>query len=253
MPEKPNLVSIIRPCLQDPVYIKYLGLLGASNVLHLDVGAGTGENIRYATSLGLRSVALEYDHDYALRIHGDCVQGSAKYLPFTQNSFDVVTLTHVLEHLPYYEDALNEIHRVLKSRGIFIVEVPNKYYLQELFNYFYTHLVVDEAHRYLAHCNYFTYSSLKRLLETHGFSIKDFKVYGGLFHGTFRAVIQLFFDILLKGIIHGRRQDEIDSQRIEVIQSKLDGFYHFLHTMDARINRTTIKFVEVVGFVCEKT
>src|SRR4030043_2028222 len=110
MPEKPNLVSAICPNLEDPIYNPFLIPLGASHASHLDVGAGTGENVIYSASLGLHPVALEYDHEYANRIKTGCIQGTAKYLPFDNDTFYVVTLMHVLEHLPFYDDTLCEIY-----------------------------------------------------------------------------------------------------------------------------------------------
>jgi ubiquinone/menaquinone biosynthesis C-methylase UbiE len=195
MPEKPNLVSAIRPNLEDPIYNHFLTTLGASNASHLDVGAGTGEKVIYSASLGLQPIALEYDHDYIIRIKTGCIQGTAKYLPFDNNTFNVVPLMHVLEHLPFYDDTLSEIYRVLKPKGYFLVEVPNKYYLQELFNALYTRFVVDKNQRYLAHCNYFTYSGLKTILSMHGFQVEKDKIYGGLLHGTISAMIRLTLDI----------------------------------------------------------
>ena len=49
-----------------------------------------------------------------------------KELPFENESFDVVTMLAVLEHLSYAEEILKEIHRVLKNDGRLIITVPSK-------------------------------------------------------------------------------------------------------------------------------
>lgn len=49
-----------------------------------------------------------------------------KELPFENESFDVVTMLAILEHLSYPEDILKEIHRVLKKDGRLIITVPSK-------------------------------------------------------------------------------------------------------------------------------
>lgn len=49
-----------------------------------------------------------------------------KELPFENESFDVVTMLAVLEHLSCPEDILKEIHRVLKKDGRLIITVPSK-------------------------------------------------------------------------------------------------------------------------------
>jgi len=46
-------------------------------------------------------------------------------LPFVNSFFDAVSCIAVLEHVFNPPNVLDEIHRVLKPRGIFIVEVPN--------------------------------------------------------------------------------------------------------------------------------
>jgi SAM-dependent methyltransferase len=100
-PSKPLLVSQAGASLDHPTYAAALRELVAQGYyLHLDVGAGTGENVVYATTLGLRSIGLEYDPDYARLIVGTVVRGSAESLPFRSGVFDVISLMHVLEHVP---------------------------------------------------------------------------------------------------------------------------------------------------------
>lgn len=45
-------------------------------------------------------------------------------LTFNDRSFDLVSSTEVLEHVPDYKKAFGEIYRVLKSGGKFIFTVP---------------------------------------------------------------------------------------------------------------------------------
>ena len=54
-----------------------------------------------------------------------------KSLPFQDNSFDVVVMAEVLEHLPYPTITLSEINRVLKINGQFIGNVPLAYHLKD--------------------------------------------------------------------------------------------------------------------------
>ena len=46
-------------------------------------------------------------------------------LPFNDNSFEVIILSEVIEHLEYPNLHLNEIHRILKPHWIFILTTPN--------------------------------------------------------------------------------------------------------------------------------
>ena len=45
-------------------------------------------------------------------------------MPFQNNSLDLVVCSEVLEHLHHYNDAVKEIHRVLKPGGKFYASVP---------------------------------------------------------------------------------------------------------------------------------
>ena len=52
-------------------------------------------------------------------------------LPFPDNSFDVVVMAEVMEHLPYPQITLSEIKRVLKKNGKFIGNLPLAYHLKD--------------------------------------------------------------------------------------------------------------------------
>jgi len=53
--------------------------------------------------------------------HGiDCRLGSIEAIPLTDNSVDVTYARHILEHLPYYKIALNELVRVAKREAIIV-------------------------------------------------------------------------------------------------------------------------------------
>jgi ubiquinone/menaquinone biosynthesis C-methylase UbiE len=52
------------------------------------------------------------------------IQGSGHELPFSDNAFDHVICSEVLEHIPDYPSFLREINRVLKPGGLFAVSVP---------------------------------------------------------------------------------------------------------------------------------
>ena len=55
------------------------------------------------------------------------LSGSAYSLPFSDDSFDLVICSEVLEHLHDYKDAIKEINRVLKPGGQFLASVPAEF------------------------------------------------------------------------------------------------------------------------------
>jgi ubiquinone/menaquinone biosynthesis C-methylase UbiE len=95
----------------------------------LDVGCGTGNNIRrlgkYGRVIGLdpSSAALDYCR---ARLEGSAglSAGTMARLPFANASFDVVTAWDVLEHDADPDTCIREVRRVLKPGGIFFASVP---------------------------------------------------------------------------------------------------------------------------------
>jgi SAM-dependent methyltransferase len=56
----------------------------------------------------------------------DRVMGSLEYLPFSSESFDIVTCNWVVEHLEAPAAVLAEIKRVLRPGGHFLFHTPNR-------------------------------------------------------------------------------------------------------------------------------
>ncbi len=91
------------------------------------------------------------------------------YLPFADESFDVVFSSNVIEHIPrrLYVGYLLEIHRVLKSGGRFVVSTPN-YPIKRLYDMkkaiatrFTSYYLFDDS----THCNKMSIFQLERDLK----------------------------------------------------------------------------------------
>lgn len=92
----------------------------------LDIGCGEGN---FLTLNPKKIIGLDHNKK-SIEI---CIEkglqaklGDVTKIPFQKNSFDGVHCSHVIEHL-YPEDAfkmLNEIGRVLKKGGIFVISTP---------------------------------------------------------------------------------------------------------------------------------
>lgn len=94
----------------------------------LDIGCGNGRFLRTMRDLGWEVQGVETNTQSAefcrgtqLAVHnGDLA--SAKY---PSGSFDVVTLRHVIEHIPAPQAFMAELARILKPGGCLVVETPN--------------------------------------------------------------------------------------------------------------------------------
>jgi 2-polyprenyl-3-methyl-5-hydroxy-6-metoxy-1,4-benzoquinol methylase len=100
----------------------------------LDVGCGTGYGSDFLLRQGARTVCgIDYSRKaitYA-RKHFDSPglayrRMNAEVLEFPAQSFDVVTSSENLEHLPHPEKNVAEIRRVLAPGGLLLLGTPNK-------------------------------------------------------------------------------------------------------------------------------
>lgn len=127
----------------------------------LDIGCGTGQNVKAFSKLG-ESFGIDNSKDALLfcRKKGlkNVALGSANKIPFKDNTFEVVTLLDVLEHVKE-DTALVEINRVLKKRGLLLVTVPAYQWLWSRW---------DEV---LHHKRRYSKKTLINLLEMHGFKV----------------------------------------------------------------------------------
>lgn len=115
-------------------FIKSIALKNKLNLINfyqlekgriLDIGAGTGDFLATAKNNGWQTIGVE---------PSEKAKGIAKRkgISFVENtselenhSFDVITMWHVLEHVPDLEAQIKELKRLLKPSGTLIVAVPN--------------------------------------------------------------------------------------------------------------------------------
>jgi SAM-dependent methyltransferase len=94
----------------------------------LDVGCGNGRFLALVRALGWRAEGVEPDPRSAAvarRVSGAEVHASLAEGGFPAESFDVVTMNHVLEHVADPVATLAECRRLLKPAGRLGVAVPN--------------------------------------------------------------------------------------------------------------------------------
>lgn len=91
----------------------------------LDIGAGTGDFLKLAeeyhweiTGVEPNDVARENAEKKGIKLY-------TKLDKITNTHFDVITLWHVLEHLPNLQEDIEKIERLLKPGGSLIIAVPN--------------------------------------------------------------------------------------------------------------------------------
>ncbi|PWA06929.1 class I SAM-dependent methyltransferase [Flavobacterium psychrotolerans] len=91
----------------------------------LDIGAGTGEFLNVANEDGWKCVGVEPNG----KAKAIAVKKGVSFVDNTSlledQSFDVITMWHVLEHVPNIEKQIMELKRLLKPNGTILIAVPN--------------------------------------------------------------------------------------------------------------------------------
>lgn len=123
------LESFLRTIVAD--LSESLGLGGADEIPSvplriLDVGCGTGANIKMLSQFGeaegvdVSDDALEFCRKKGLKVE----KGTAEELPYADESFDLTTALDVIEHLDDDVAGLKEMYRVTRKGGRSLIFVP---------------------------------------------------------------------------------------------------------------------------------
>jgi 2-polyprenyl-3-methyl-5-hydroxy-6-metoxy-1,4-benzoquinol methylase len=95
----------------------------------LDVGCGSGTLLGLLKERGFRPLGVDFSREAARVAETEngvrVIVGSLEQASFCDESFDVVTLFHVLEHVTNPRRVLVEVSRILKPNGVVILQVPN--------------------------------------------------------------------------------------------------------------------------------
>lgn len=91
----------------------------------LDIGAGTGDFLVVANNDGWETNGIEPSEKAKAIAISKGVNFSDNLSELESNSFDVITMWHVLEHVPNLEEYIIELKRLLKPSGTIIIAVPN--------------------------------------------------------------------------------------------------------------------------------
>ena len=97
----------------------------------LDIGCGVGMYLLAIRDFSEGVYGVDIDAERAAQAHHrlpNIAVASAEQLPFARNSFDVVLLHEVIEHLEDDQWAVREAYRVLAPGGRIVIFAPNRLY-----------------------------------------------------------------------------------------------------------------------------
>lgn len=142
--------------------MKRFFVLRTQNDKILDIGCGTGRNVKefakFGTMWGIdsSSEAIKFCKEKGLK---NVRLGTSDKTGFDRETFDVVTLLDVLEHVEE-DKTLREIKRILAKNGVLIITVPAFSWLWSQWD-----VVLHHKRRY-------TKQSLTSVLSRNGFKVR---------------------------------------------------------------------------------
>ncbi len=136
----------------------------------LDIGAGTGGFLKIAKKKGWKVNGVEPDEKARKLSLEKGIKLESDLSKFRSEKFDVITLWHVMEHLPDLKSRIVEIQHLLKKNGLLVIAVPNfKSYDAKHYGEFWA---AYDVPRHLWH---FSKNSFSKLFSPHGFRQTDIK------------------------------------------------------------------------------
>lgn len=131
----------------------------------LEIGAGAGQASFWFEQRGFSVTAIEPDERNVKLINeklskGHCIQGFIEDIEI-KGEFDVMWMSHVLEHLVRPDLFLRKIRKNLREDGVFFIEVPNCENPSML------KASINEPHTF-----HFSKNNLQQLVENEGYKIK---------------------------------------------------------------------------------
>lgn len=136
----------------------------------LDVGCGTGIFLTKLKELKYETYGVEQSKEAAEwaknKLGLNVFAGTLESVKFPSEFFDVVNFSHVFEHLYDPLRTLHEVYRILKPRGIIMIDIPNIKSLER--RIFGKHWLGWDPPRHLFH---FSPDTIEKMLRKAKFSL----------------------------------------------------------------------------------
>jgi len=144
-----------------------------SNGNILDIGCGTGAFLNTMQKGGWKITGLEPDETARVKaktLYGIDPQPSNNIFNLSNNSYDAITMWHVLEHVHELNEYVAQLKNMLTEKGKIFIAVPN--YTSYDAQHYGQFWAAYDVPRHLYH---FSPESMKKLVEQHGLTIKKIK------------------------------------------------------------------------------
>jgi len=137
----------------------------------LDIGCGTGDFLQIAQQNNWTVSGIEPNEDarqIANSKTNNSVCNTEQLLIFPKHSFDVISLWHVLEHLPNLNENVSILKSLLKENGALLIAVPN--YKSYDAKYYKNFWAAFDVPRHLWH---FSQESISKLFSQENMKVEE--------------------------------------------------------------------------------
>lgn len=139
----------------------------------LEIGCGFGELVNLCTKNGFNYTAIEPSQHRSSVLQKEglpvITETVEEHLETSSDKYDVVIMDNVLEHVPEPKKIIDSLKGLMNKDAILIIIVPN---LKD-YRAFLIPGWAKKQWQPIAHVNYFTYGTLKKLLKDSGFTMKS--------------------------------------------------------------------------------
>ena len=136
----------------------------------LDVGCGTGEFLQACQENGWETLGIEPGESarsYGINTYYLNIKEEPVLEKLGANSFEIITLWHVLEHVPKLNERITELKKLIKPNGSIIIAVPNCTSLDaEMYREYWA------AYDVPRHLYHFTPITIEKLFAKHGLKLQ---------------------------------------------------------------------------------
>ncbi|MEM1338720.1 MAG: class I SAM-dependent methyltransferase [Bacteroidota bacterium] len=144
----------------------------------LDIGAGTGDFLAYTRKRKWQVFGIEPNKGAREKARSKGINVHAKMEDLGGNTFQIITLWHVLEHLPNLDESIARIYDLLEAQGTVFVAVPNFKSFDA--KYYEKHWAAYDVPRHVWH---FSKNAIQQKFKSHGFTlIKTFPIWLDAFY-----------------------------------------------------------------------
>ncbi|MEP6615881.1 MAG: class I SAM-dependent methyltransferase [Ginsengibacter sp.] len=139
----------------------------------LDIGAGTGSFLHTMKKAGWQVTGLEPDvtaKAKAMEMYNIELHPSAQLFQLPAESFNAITMWHVLEHVHDLDSYIEQLKKLLKPDGYILIAVPNyTCYDEKVYKEFWA------AYDVPRHLYHFSPEAMVYLASKHGLNLKSVK------------------------------------------------------------------------------